>query len=223
MHKTVIEVVRNPLGWWDVRHHDGRVAARYVSEFQAWEAGRALAEDCGADLMVHQEHGPVQYEAYDAATRTVRPITEAIAADRPAPDGTPRRRLILVVEDAPDARELYAQYLTYAGFSVVTAINGHEAVKLARMLRPDLILMDIRLPGMDGLEAAADLKDDPSLAHTLIVAITADPSDETCARARQAGCSAYITKPALPQHVAAYITQMLKGETVRMPDITGRT
>lgn len=219
MHKSVIEVVRNPLGWWDIRHRDGRVAARYVSEYQAWDAGRTLAEHCGADLIVHQVDGPANYEAYDSATRRVRPIAERAAGNRPGPGSNGGRPLILLVEDAVDARELYAEYLNYAGFAVVTAINGHEAVKLARLLRPDLILMDLRLPGMDGLEATADLKHDPTMSHIPIIAITADLSDDTCARARQAGCSAFITKPALPQDVAAYIAQMLNGEAARMPDI----
>lgn len=222
MHKSVVEVVRNPLGWWDIRDHDGRVAARYVSEYQAWEAGRTLAERCGADLIVHQVDGPANYEAYDSATRRLRPIAERAAGNRPGAGANGGRPLILLVEDAVDARELYAEYLNYAGFAVVTAFNGHEAVKLARLLRPDLILMDVRLPGMDGLEATADLKQDPTLTHIPIVAITADMSDETCARARQAGCSAFITKPALPQDVAASIARMLNAETAQMPGIAER-
>jgi CheY-like chemotaxis protein len=119
------------------------------------------------------------------------------------------RRLILLVEDMLDARELYAEYLTYTGFSVVTAINGHEAVSLARMLKPDLILMDIRLPGMDGLEATADLKHDPELAHIPVVAITADPSASMSDRAKAAGCTEFIAKPALPDEVARTITRIL--------------
>jgi two-component system cell cycle response regulator DivK len=126
------------------------------------------------------------------------------------PAGT-RRWLILLVEDLVDARELYAEYLTYAGFSVATAINGHEAVSLTKLLRPDLILMDVRLPGMDGLEATADLKADPDVAHIPIVAITADPSSEVEERAREAGCSAVIMKPALPDEVARQIIAILAG------------
>ncbi len=222
MHKIVIEVVRNPLGWWDIRGQDGRVAERYVSEFQAWEAGRTLAENCGADLIVHPEYGPVMYEAYDATTKTVRPVADGVAARSADAAARSQRHLILLVEDAVDARELYAEYLSYAGFRVVTAVNGHEALRLARLLLPDLVLMDIKLPGMDGLEATADLKRDPNLSHVPVVAITADASDEMCGRAREAGCSAFITKPALPQHLVTYITQLLKGEAARMPDIAGQ-
>jgi two-component system cell cycle response regulator DivK len=120
-----------------------------------------------------------------------------------------RRQLILLVEDLLDARELYAEYLNYAGFSVVTAINGHEAVRLARMLRPDLILMDIRMPGMDGLEATADLKADAELAHIPVIAMTADPSSEISERAMAAGCSGFIAKPVLPDEVAREISRVL--------------
>jgi CheY-like chemotaxis protein len=120
-----------------------------------------------------------------------------------------QRRLILVVEDMVDARELYALYLEYAGFRVATAINGHEAIKLAELLRPDVILMDVRLPGMDGLEATADLKGNPDLAHIPIVAITADPSYEMNDLALAAGCTAVISKPALPSDVADFIIGLL--------------
>ncbi len=137
------------------------------------------------------------------------PAGEAVVATPGvAPTGEPRR-LILLVEDMLDARELYAEYLAYAGFSVVTAINGHEAISLARLLRPDLILMDIRLPGMDGLEATADIKADPDLAHIPVVALTADPSSDINVRARRAGCAGVITKPVLPDEVVRKITNLL--------------
>lgn len=121
-----------------------------------------------------------------------------------------RKWLVLIVEDMLDARELYAEYLTYAGFSVATAINGHEAVRLAQLLKPDLVLMDIRLPGMDGLEATADLKRDPQTSHIPVVAITADPSFEVADRCREAGCDAFITKPVLPDEVVRQIRAVLE-------------
>jgi two-component system, cell cycle response regulator DivK len=121
--------------------------------------------------------------------------------------------LILVVEDFLDARELYAEYLTYAGFQVVTAINGHDAVRQAGFFRPDLILMDIRMPGMDGMEAAADVKANPALAGIPIIAITADPSPEVAARAIEAGCVTCLAKPVLPDVLVATISRVLKLES----------
>jgi CheY-like chemotaxis protein len=125
---------------------------------------------------------------------------------RPVPA---RRRLILLVEDLMEARELYAEYLTYAGFAVATAINGHEALKLADMLRPDLILMDIRMPGMDGIEATADLKANPNLASIPVVGITADPSSEIAEKALAAGCVRCLEKPVLPDEVERCIAEVL--------------
>ena len=120
-----------------------------------------------------------------------------------------RKPLVLLVEDRVDSRELYAQYLTLAGFSVVTAINGHEAISLAQLLKPDVILMDIRLPGMDGLEATADLKGQPALSHIPVVAITADSSREMADRCRMAGCASFIAKPVLPDAVAQHLRAAL--------------
>lgn len=205
--RPVLYVLRNPLGWWELRHQNGEVIGRYASEFQAWDAGRTAAEAKRCDLVVHQDEGP-RREAYDPETGRMTPVkdTRDVAAEAPPAE---RRQLILLVEDMVDARELYADYLTYAGFSVVTAINGHEALGLAKLLRPDLILMDIRMPGMDGLEATADLKANPELSHIPVVAITADSSTEIGERARRAGCAAVIMKPVLPDEVARRITNVL--------------
>jgi two-component system cell cycle response regulator DivK len=208
--KPVIHVVRIPHGSWEVQRENGETIARYSSEFQAWDAGRAAAESAGADLVIHQLDGAPRFESFDPKTGTLQPAEDNgfHGAGAPAPSSEDRK-LILLVEDMVDARELYADYLAYAGFSVVTAINGHEAIGLARLLRPDLILMDIRLPGMDGLEATADIKADPDLAHIPVVAITADSSNDINTRARRAGCAGVITKPVLPDEVARKITTLL--------------
>lgn len=188
---------------------DGAPLAQYPSEFQARLAGRVNAERLETDLVIHQPQGPPIYERFDETSGRMTPV------DNPGPTGnadaarSERRPLVLVVEDQVDSRELYAEYLSYAGFSVATAINGHEAVRLAQLLKPDVVLMDIRLPGMDGLEATADLKRDPALAGTPIVAITADPSEEIAERCRRAGCDAFIAKPVLPDEVARQIRAVL--------------
>ncbi len=211
--RTVIKVRCNRSGWWEVSAGNGEIVGRFTSQFQAWEAGRIAAEDRRADLAMYQIDGPVRYEAYDPATRTMRPV-EALESEplRSPREPRTRRPLILLVEDSLDARELYAQYLTYAGFSVVTAINGHEGIRLARLLCPDLILMDLRMPGMDGLEATADLKRDPAVAHIPVIAMTADMSHEVNERARLAGCSAFLLKPALPNDIAGHVMRILAAQ-----------
>lgn len=193
----MIRVRKNPSGWWEVAGPDGELLAQYTSEFQARAAGRIHAGVLDVDLMIHQPDGPPIHEM-PKETSTPR-----------ATAPTTRKPLVLIVEDQLDSRELWAEYLTYAGFSVATAINGHEAVRLAEMLRPDLVLMDIRLPGMDGLEATGDLKRDPQLAHIPVVAITADPSYDMEERCRAAGCDAFIAKPVLPDEVVRQIRQIL--------------
>jgi CheY-like chemotaxis protein len=211
--KKIVQVARNPHGWWDVRTPTGDVVVRFVSEFQAVEAGRIEADKLGADLEIQQHEGPALYEARDEAG-ALRPVSGPSPATPPRLHGKSHRPLILLVEDRVDSRELYAEYLTYAGFSVVTAINGHEGLRIATHLHPDLILMDLRMPGMDGIEATADLKADPQLAHIPVVAITADVSADISRQARAAGCSAVIEKPALPDEVARRIIEVLDGKMV---------
>lgn len=209
--KPVFHVVRIPHGWWEVRRQNGEILARYTTESAAWTAGRAAAQASSADLFVHNLEGPPFHESYDGTANDsgLPQGDEPADARQTASDVDDRKALILLVEDMLDARELYADYLGYAGFSVVTAINGHEAIGLARLLRPDLILMDIRLPGMDGLEATADIKAEPELAHIPILAITADSSHDIAERAREAGCSALIFKPVLPDEVVQQINELL--------------
>ncbi len=216
--KNLVHVRPTPHGWWDVRNHAGDVLGRFVSEFNAVEAGRLEAERRGATLVIEENDGQMRYEMRDGSTGQWQPDHDAaLPLKKATPAGAlPGRRLILLVEDRVDSRELYAEYLTYTGFSVVTAINGHEALRLARHLRPDLILMDLRMPGMDGLEATADLKADPDLAHIPVIAITADGSDDVSMRAKQAGCTAFIAKPALPDEVARRISEVLQG-TAALP------
>jgi CheY-like chemotaxis protein len=117
--------------------------------------------------------------------------------------------LILVVEDFEDAREMYRDYLEYAGFRVETACDGREAIDKARALNPDLILMDLSLPGVDGWEATRLLKADPATRHLLIVALSAHALATEGERARAAGCDGFIAKPCLPPDLVTEITRYL--------------
>ena len=96
--------------------------------------------------------------------------------------------LILVVDDYQDAREMYAEYLQFSGFRVAEARNGNEAVAQAFSLRPDLILMDLSLPGMDGWEATRVLKADERTKHIPVVALTGHALAGASEGARKAGC-----------------------------------
>jgi len=117
--------------------------------------------------------------------------------------------LILVVDDYQDAREMYAEYLQFSGFRVAEARNGNEAVAQARSLRPDLILMDLSLPGMDGWEATRVLKADDATKHIPIVALTGHALAGASEGARKAGCDSFVTKPCLPDDLVVEVRRML--------------
>lgn len=117
---------------------------------------------------------------------------------------------ILVVDDKEDSRVLVAKVLKHHGYEVSGARSGEEAIDLARKEVPDLILMDVRLPGgMDGLEATQRIKALPGLARIPIIAMTASVRAEDEKKALDGGCDGFLRKPididALPGQVAEYI------------------
>lgn len=117
--------------------------------------------------------------------------------------------LILLVEDFADAREMYRDYLEFSGFRVETAADGRDAIDKARAIAPDLILMDLSLPGIDGWEATRILKSDPATCHLTIVALSAHALQPEGDRARSAGCDGFIAKPCLPPELVAEIATYL--------------
>jgi len=117
--------------------------------------------------------------------------------------------LILVVDDYQDAREMYAEYLQFSGFRVAEAKNGNEAVEQALALKPDLILMDLSLPGMDGWEATRRLKADDTTKHIPIVALTGHALAGASEGARKAGCDSFVTKRCLPDDLVVEVRRML--------------
>ena len=117
--------------------------------------------------------------------------------------------LILVVDDFQDAREMYAEYLQFSGFRVAEARNGNEAVTRAFELQPDLILMDLSLPGMDGWEATRVLKADARTRHIPVVALTGHALASASAGAKKAGCDSFLTKPCLPDDLVVEVRRLL--------------
>ena len=117
--------------------------------------------------------------------------------------------LILVVDDYQDAREMYAEYLRFSGFRVAEARNGNEAVTQAFALKPDLILMDLSLPGMDGWEATRVLKADDRTKQIPVVALTGHALAGASEGARKAGCDSFVTKPCLPDDLVVEVRRML--------------
>lgn len=117
--------------------------------------------------------------------------------------------LVLVVEDYQDAREMYAEYLEFSGFRVAQARNGVEALEKAFDLLPDIILMDLALPQMDGWEATRRLKADDRTQKIPVVALTGHALAGHAEGARQAGCDTFVTKPCLPDVLVAEVWRVL--------------
>ena len=131
-------------------------------------------------------------------------------ADAPVP-------LILVVDDYPDAREMYAALLQLSGYRVAVASDGAEALAQAFALGPDLILMDLSLPGMDGWEAIRRLKADERTRHAPVVALTGHAHGESLDRARAAGCETVLVKPCLPDDLVREIRRVLAANAEQSP------
>src|SRR5512132_2020537 len=117
--------------------------------------------------------------------------------------------LVLVVEDYQDAREMYSEYLRFSGYEVAEATNGIEAIEKATQLTPDIVLMDLALPRMDGWEATRRLKNDERTRHIPIVALTGHALAGHAEGAREAGCDAFVTKPCLPDALVTEIKRLL--------------
>jgi two-component system cell cycle response regulator DivK len=115
------------------------------------------------------------------------------------------KRRILVVEDHADNRKILRDLLTNAGFEIVEAENGQKGLAAAAAQPPDLVLMDIQLPVMDGYEATRRIKADPRLKGIPVIVITSYALSGDEEKARAAGCDAYVTKPYSPRQLLGVI------------------
>src|SRR5438552_19217451 len=118
-------------------------------------------------------------------------------------------RRILVVEDQADNRRIVRDLLTRSGYKIVEAMTGEEGVTLAETQRPDLILMDIQLPVIDGYEAARRIKANPELHHIPIIAVTSYALSGDDVKAFAAGCNDYVAKPFSPRALLAKVREYL--------------
>ena len=116
---------------------------------------------------------------------------------------------ILVVEDQEDNRQILRDLLGSVGYELTEAWDGEAAVAAAKQHRPDLILMDIQMPLMDGYEATRRIKADPELKSIPIIVVTSYALSGDESKAREAGCDAYITKPYSPRQLLAKVKEFL--------------
>ena len=118
--------------------------------------------------------------------------------------------LALLVDDDLDTREMYGMYLRTSGFRVLLATNGIEAIELSEREHPDVIVMDLMMPHLDGWEASRRLKADRRTRRIPIIACTGVGIGSSAERALDAGCEGYLTKPCLPEHLLAEIRRVLR-------------
>jgi two-component system, cell cycle response regulator DivK len=119
---------------------------------------------------------------------------------------------ILIVEDQEDNRAILRDLLSRAGYALIEAADGEEGVKLAQREQPDLILMDIQLPVIDGYEATRRIKGVAELKSIPIIAVTSYALSGDEARARAAGCDGYVTKPFSPRELLTKVRTYLPAE-----------
>src|SRR5690242_14574594 len=117
--------------------------------------------------------------------------------------------LILVVDDVEDGRVLLTEMLTHAGFRVAEAADGHQALERTFALLPNLIIMDLSLPGVDGWEVTRRIKEDPRTHHIPVVALSAHALKIHSERASQVGAESFLAKPALPETIVAEVRRLL--------------
>jgi len=118
-------------------------------------------------------------------------------------------KLVLIIEDQEDNRRIIRDLLTSAGYEIMEAVTGEEGVRLAATHRPELILMDIRLPDFDGYEATRRIKANPALRSIPIIAVTSYALSGDDVNAFEAGCDAYVSKPFSPRALLAKIREFL--------------
>jgi CheY-like chemotaxis protein len=133
----------------------------------------------------------------DAASRS-----DKVGGETPEP-------LILIVDDFEDNREMYAEYFSYFKFRVAEAGNGVEALEKAFAEVPDVVIMDLSLPGMDGWEATRRLKNDPRTKRVPVIALTGHALAGHSKGAREAGCDAFVAKPCLPEKLLEEVRRLL--------------
>jgi CheY-like chemotaxis protein len=110
-------------------------------------------------------------------------------------------RTVLIVEDQIEMRAIAAAYLERQGYRVLATDNGADAVRQARTEQPDLIFMDVSIPGMDGIRATAEIKRDPATRAIPVVIVTAHPYGSVGKRAMDAGCDGWLNKPCDPRRL----------------------
>jgi two-component system cell cycle response regulator DivK len=137
-------------------------------------------------------------------------LSEAMVASEPRESAKRSRPLVLIVDDFEDNRAMYAEYLTYSGYEVEQAADGQEAVQMTQRLLPDVVVMDLSLPILDGWEATRRVKADARTRNIPIIALSGHALARHSRGAREAGCDAFLAKPCLPETLVEKIQELIR-------------
>lgn len=143
------------------------------------------------------------------SSETLNTAIESVIHKEAPVNRTNQVATVLLVEDTEDNRQMMRRLLELSGFQVVEAINGKEAVELAQEVRPQIILMDLSLPVVDGLAATRQIRSLPEMRTVPIVAVSAHDSSDFHGMALEAGCDAYVTKPIDYPQLETLVNQLL--------------
>lgn len=117
---------------------------------------------------------------------------------------------IVIAEDEPDIRELIAFTLRFAGHEVITGANGQEGYQLAKQHKPDLVMLDVRMPKMTGYEACQSIKAEPEIAHIPVIFLSAKGQETEIEQGLSVGAEQYLLKPFAPDQLTQQVTEILK-------------
>jgi len=183
---------------------DGHVEAALALE----QIGNEFAHDAGVRILCGYDHSmPPEITTRVIACHDDVPVEAELAA-KPSLPVDPSRVTVLLADDYEDARDLFGEYLQFQGYHVVLAADGVEALNLAREDRPDIVLLDIRMPRMTGTEVMRALKADRAFAGVPIIALTAHALHNERAAMIGEGFDAVVTKPCLPQDLSGVVAAL---------------
>lgn len=162
--------------------------------------------------------GVVRHYHTSVMTESLRGVLEQLSFTR---GDTVHRKLVLVIDDCDAERELYGRLLWYNGFDVIFAVTGEEGIQFARERAPDLVVLDLILPGMGGIDVCQILKEQVSATLPVLV-LSARSERELGHAAREAGCDKYLEKPISPVKVLFEVERLIgrpppSGELVEQP------
>jgi len=127
----------------------------------------------------------------------------------PPRPGRKRPRVVMIADDTVDGREMYSEYLRQRGYVVVTAADGAAAIQVAHRHRPDVIVMDLAMPGLNGITATHRLKDHPRTRRIPVIVLTGYAFRAIQQGALEAGADVFLTKPCLPEDLERYVRDLL--------------